>query len=976
VYTFEDPTDRVKGSMTRNAWISITIFFVIILTFPSQVSTRALANSSTVMPGLASIIDNSMIEIPQPISSEVVTGIVETENLVLLRTNKGIRRSTDSWQTWNYVYNGSFGNETWPVFKHMVNGWLFSSNSYQNESHQLVSKDNGNKWISMGASDPLPISKFFKSPMNELVQLPNGTYLSSQWGDDDGGLIYKSNDGENWRLAWNLTVIGQNLGWLNSSEKHRHAHHIHYDPYMEVIIAVGGEMSSGTRDIGHMYFSKDMGVTWKLGMWTYGTELISTPYGVFVGCDNHPDIQIWRGEEERGTNLRVLRNNNLDTYVFRGVYKNGVLFFGTDNRHPTDYGYGLLASVDLESYVVLKNHQLREGAYDVFDGVADNLYLLRRELQSSAESFTLYRMRALSKDELVQYVGASNEYDNVYGRAPGYTSVNQPHYMYNVFGNAKLRLVGKNVTNPIQNPGFEGSWTPTFYGFDPDKWSLATNCPSGDYIIDKGEDAHTGTYSLELNTTFDLASGGTFVLLYTDPPLTLKANTEYAWDFWGKSNTTVDGSMESIQYPPDLLLIGNQIGVNPQSVSPQIQHPEARSLMQQADNPLYVSTRLVSSRLQHPKIGSFNPRWERYVYRFKTTNYTSYYLYVGFSGSSGHIHMLIDDCMLVEGREAYPFIIGTQQTQNPTVYVEGRPYSHLGTLNDGEYEEWTIGNIVGTENVTITAQGSGVATIQFLGDDVGTSNEIILTPFSDRVLGGVYYGSLNSLSSPKFIVLSSSNPDEYANIKDLNYSNSQVNAIFTSPKARNTTVKVYSGTENEEPTYLLYQPYNLTANYDASTRFTTLTLNFVSNADKSLAVGFDSLSYGLRYKAVVNGTLTAVSQNDSLWNYAATISTTGDKATVQIFMNGLIPKWVKIDNAYLKTTEWGYNRYSDIMTCNIEVSRPRALALSFWSLAWLRPVGGVLLPANKVEILTPYLAMAGLIAVVSMIAVVRKRSKA
>jgi hypothetical protein len=45
-------------------------------------------------------------------------------------------------------------------------------------------------------------------------------------------------------------------------------------------------------------------------------------------------------------------------------------------------------------------------------------------------------------------------------------------------------------------------------------------------------------------------------------------------------------------------------------------------------------------------------------------------------------------------------------------------------------------------------------------------------------------------------------------------------------------------------------------------------------------------------------------------------------------------------------------------------------------LALLRPVGGILLPTNKLEILTPYLALVGLAAALSTIAVVRKRSKA
>ena len=39
----------------------------------------------------------------------------------------------------------------------------------------------------------------------------------------------------------------------------------------------------------------------------------------------------------------------------------------------------------------------------------------------------------------------------------------------------------------------------------------------------------------------------------------------------------------------------------------------------------------------------------------------------------------------------------------------------------------------------------------------------------------------------------------------------------------------------------------------------------------------------------------------------------------------------------------------------------------------LPPVGGVLLPVNKLEILTPYVALAGLIAVISSAVVVEKR---
>jgi len=44
-----------------------------------------------------------------------------------------------------------------------------------------------------------------------------------------------------------------------------------------------------------------------------------------------------------------------------------------------------------------------------------------------------------------------------------------------------------------------------------------------------------------------------------------------------------------------------------------------------------------------------------------------------------------------------------------------------------------------------------------------------------------------------------------------------------------------------------------------------------------------------------------------------------------------------------------------------------------WQPMFANPVGGVVTPVNKIEILTPYLALAGLIAAVSAVVAVRKR---
>ncbi|MEM3018316.1 MAG: DNRLRE domain-containing protein, partial [Candidatus Bathyarchaeia archaeon] len=40
------------------------------------------------------------------------------------------------------------------------------------------------------------------------------------------------------------------------------------------------------------------------------------------------------------------------------------------------------------------------------------------------------------------------------------------------------------------------------------------------------------------------------------------------------------------------------------------------------------------------------------------------------------------------------------------------------------------------------------------------------------------------------------------------------------------------------------------------------------------------------------------------------------------------------------------------------------------------PVGGIVMPTNKLEILAPYVALAGLVAIISMLAAIRRRPKA
>lgn len=56
-------------------------------------------------------------------------------------------------------------------------------------------------------------------------------------------------------------------------------------------------------------------------------------------------------------------------------------------------------------------------------------------------------------------------------------------------------------------------------------------------------------------------------------------------------------------------------------------------------------------------------------------------------------------------------------------------------------------------------------------------------------------------------------------------------------------------------------------------------------------------------------------------------------------------------------------------------SKPNARAPDYQTIQ-PRPVGGLVMPANKLEVLAPYLALAGLVAAVSAVVVVRRRREA
>jgi len=684
--------------------------------------------------------NNSVVDITDKLPSDGnVTGIIETKNYVLLRTSKGVWKSTDGMKTWRKVLDITDTkpegyNDSWPVFKKIDNKIFVS---YIAPAHYLhVSIDDGETWS----------NNLVSNPVNELIKLPNGTFLVSLWSENDGGIIMKSNDGTNWQIAFNVTEIGQSLGWLSGSERHRHAHHVHYDSQRGVLIVTGGESYNETYgvDIERVYYSTDMGKTWHLGPYFSVVEIISTPQTIMLGPDNNPDVAFWNGSTEHAEMTRWLRNNDLDRYVFRCLYKNGVLYIACRSVN-TFAGYGIIATADFKSYVVLKKiDKPHNGGFDLFDGYGDYFYAV---YWGDDGQHRLYKIRAFTKSEIE---ALSTTF-----------TTDQPHYYYYDLKNAKLRIYGKNVTNLLPNPSFEDGWESKPYGFLPSSWGLSNNVPTGNYTITNSTDALFGTYSVKIEANF--SAGGTYTQIYS-PLIDVENNTTYTLSVYFKLNGT--GDWGETKLPSYSIYQYNSTGGVVSAGT--------------------TGATVVSSL----KLNVTTESWQRFIVQFKTNPETvQVRIYIGVSGTSGSYAVWLDGIQLQKG-EASPFIIGEQMTTNPKINVNGRWFNYTGTLNEGEYVEFDFGDAVGVFNITQIVEGSKVANVTIVGTKIATYTNISFIDMYNDIPIGIYYGTF-TISQVNIAILTPSHPNKYANITQGSFVDQRLHVVLEGPTGVTGTTVIY-----------------------------------------------------------------------------------------------------------------------------------------------------------------------------------------
>jgi hypothetical protein len=112
---------------------------------------------------------------------------------------------------------------------------------------------------------------------------------------------------------------------------------------------------------------------------------------------------------------------------------------------------------------------------------------------------------------------------------------------------------------------------------------------------------------------------------------------------------------------------------------------------------------------------------------------------------------------------------------------------------------------------------------------------------------------------------------------------------------------------------------------------------------------------------------------DSKGNLVATTTTDILEQFFQDLPPGIYTVTVPSSTGGVHYNEALYQDYDPTTGTSVKIQLDTCSVHREFGFGPLPPVGGVLLPVNKLEILTPYLALAGLIAVISSAVVVKKR---
>lgn len=224
--------------------------------------------------------------------------------LIMASNGTKVSQSLDDGQTWTDVGSS-------------INGTLIQSIRILDDGELLIgtSRDSSaNVKSKLFKSKGYNPSKPSETVFNQVLEMnsPNANFnnpwciddyyniiLSSEYGGhylDGARYVYLSTDyGETWTTIFDQKEISEKVTGAPTYTTDAHVHTCHYDRYRDRIWVCVGD-----QDNTAVYFSDDMGKTWRVIKGLTGknvmqyTGIISYPEGVFFGSDRSPDgIYFW-----------------------------------------------------------------------------------------------------------------------------------------------------------------------------------------------------------------------------------------------------------------------------------------------------------------------------------------------------------------------------------------------------------------------------------------------------------------------------------------------------------------------------------------------------------------------------------------------------------------------------------------------------------------------------------------------------------
>jgi len=697
--------------------------------------------------------DNFITEITGDFTDATVVD-VDSEGRIFVGSKGDIWRSEDNGDTWTKVLDGTeVADGPYLLFvddKDYIHADLWKSVEAQDSIYRSI--DNGDSW---------------SETLTNVIwnwgvdQAPNGTIYIATYGTPPAPhCLRSSNDnGATWNVVYNLT------GQI------KHIHTVKANPSNnDVWIATGDGLSNTTIQ----RFRNDT-QTWEtLINSTYycSTDILFDDECAYCLPDGQEYVRRvpYRADADEFETVWCTRYGpkSSTNFAFRGIgfeYTDDMLLFGTEDGQ-------LWGSWDGEHWVKIADF-----------GDAQSIFSFSRRRPIYFTERTqgkLYRLD-VTKEVLVRlyyqvlFVNNQRGYKNnavsfTLEQRIGNGSDNRLELTDVGLSSVQATIIGLSHNNYFNNSGFETG--------DTTGWTIS-GAGTGTHTV-VSDVKYEGTYSFKVEKIS--ADGWDKELKQLD--ISTQNNTISICTFYIKGNITI----ESISTPPFSVVWYE--GATPK----------------QADNfdlttswNRITSTYMTSASSVHPSLlfrKGYNVTYWVDGLTCEQPEQDGFTWY-GLGADS------------VQSMSSVQYMIGMQNTTNPTLTINSQTVSHTGTLTNGTESSATSlsGILTGAVQVSANIQGSGQAILKINGTRLLYEDSIILKGRTNSIYHGRYYGTFSPTTTTTDLIAVT---NLASNITSVSYANNKLTLTITSPSSTTSTSKVYCGNKGkpERVTGATYWSYN------------------------------------------------------------------------------------------------------------------------------------------------------------------------